>query len=183
VEASPQSFGEYHVGRQPLLTSAALAPPKSLFGVDFLALSGPYSGALFSNLLADVRSGLAATFTAAHADVPRPDPATFKRFAKEWEEYASSPTFNWSQYPLERRLVLTAGRVYEQNPIKGFELSEPRRAFEDAITFLIERGAEVCMFRTPVSDDYLTIASQITDSRYAAFDTYIRAFAISKKLS
>jgi hypothetical protein len=182
VEASPQWFGEYHVGRRPLLTSAALAPPKSLFGVHLLALSSPYSGALFNNLLADLQSALAATLTAAHASVPRPIPETFRRFAKEWEESASNSTFNWSQFPLEKRRVLTAGRVYEQNPIKGFEMSDPLHAFEDAIAFLIARGAEVCMFRTPVSADYLRIASQIADSRYAAFDIYIRAFAASKNL-
>ena len=38
------------------------------------------------------------------------------------------------------------------------------------------------MFRTPVTADYLRIAYQIADSRYAAFDTYIRAFATSRKL-
>jgi hypothetical protein len=38
------------------------------------------------------------------------------------------------------------------------------------------------MFRTPVSADYPRIANQITDSRYAAFDTYVEAFAASRKL-
>jgi len=83
---------------------------------------------------------------------------------------------------LEKRQVLTTGRVYEQNPIDRFEMSEPLHAFENAITFLIANGAEVCLFRTPVSTDYLRIASQITDSRYAAFDAYIAAFAASKEL-
>src|SRR4051794_866554 len=82
VEAAPQWFGEYHVGRRPLLTSAALAPPKSLFGVHLLALSGPYSGALFDNLWADLRSVVAAALGAAHAGVPRPPPETFKRFVR-----------------------------------------------------------------------------------------------------
>jgi len=179
VEAAPQWFGEYHIGRRPLLTSAALAPPKSLFGVHFLALSGPYSGALFDNLWADLRSVVAAAMTAARASVPRPTPEIFKQFIREWEQSSSS---NWSQFPLDKRQVLTAGRVYQQNPIEGFETSEPLHAFENAITFLIARGAEVCMFRTPVSTDYLRIANQIKDSRYAAFDTYVKAFAASKKL-
>jgi len=179
VEAAPQWFGEYHIGRRPLLTSAALAPPKSLFGVHFLALSGPYSGALFDNLWADLRSVVAAALTAARASVPRPTPEIFKQFIREWEQSSSS---NWSQFPLDKRQVLTAGRVYQQNPIEGFETSEPLHAFENAITFLIARGAEVCMFRTPVSTDYLRIANQIKDSRYAAFDTYVKAFAASKKL-
>ena len=179
VEAAPQWFGEYHIGRRPLLTSAALAPPKSLFGVHFLALSGPYSGALFDNLWADLRSVVAAAMTAARASVPRPTPEIFKQFIREWEQSSSS---NWSQFPLDKRQVLTAGRVYEQNPIERFGMSEPLSAFENAITFLIARGAEVCMFRTPVSTDYLRIANQIKDSRYAAFDTYVKAFAASKKL-
>lgn len=182
VEASPQWFGEYHVGRKPLLTSAALAPTKSLFGVHLFALSPPYSGALFNNLLADLRSVLAATLSRAHAGVPRPTPDIFKLYAKEWEKSASNPTFNWSQFPLQERQILTAGRVYDQNPTKGFETSEPLHAFEDAVAFLIERGANVCLFRTPVSVDYLSIASQIADSRYATFDLYIRAFAESKHL-
>lgn len=182
VEASPQWFGEYHVGRKPLLTSAALAPTKSLFGVHLFALSSPYSGALFNNLLADLGSVLAATLSRAHAGVPRPIPDTFKLYAREWEKSASNSTFNWSQFPLEKRQVLTAGRVYEQNPIKGFETSESLHAFEDAVAFLIERGANVCLFRTPVSADYLGIASQIADSRYATFDVYITAFAESRHL-
>jgi hypothetical protein len=182
VEASPQWFGEYHVGRKPLLTSAALAPTRSLFGVHLFALSSPYSGALFNNLLADIRSVLAATLSPAHAGVPRPIPDTFKRYANEWEKSASNSTFNWAQFPMEKRRVLTTGRVYDQNPIKGFETSEPLHAFEDAVAFLIERGANVCLFRTPVSADYLGIASQIADSRYATFDAYIRAFAESKNL-
>ena len=180
VEAAPQWFGEYHAGRRPLLTSATLAPPRGLFGVHLLALSGPYSGALFDNLWADLRSVVTAALGAAHASVPRPNSETFKQFIREWEQsFSSSP---WSQFPLEKRQVLTANRVYQQNPIKGFETSEPRHAFEQAIAFLMERGAEVCMFRTPVTADYLRIADQIADSRYAAFDTYIRAFATSRKL-
>lgn len=180
VEAAPQWFGEYHAGRRPLLTSAALAPPRSLFGVRLLALSGPYSGALFDNLWADLRSVVASAFTAAHASVARPNPETFKQFVREWEQsFSGSP---WSQFPLEKRQVLTANRVYQQNPIKGFETSEPRQAFEQAITFLIERGAEVCLFRTPVTTDYLRIADQISDSRYAAFGDYIGAFAASRNL-
>jgi hypothetical protein len=173
VEAAPQWFGEYHIGRRPLLTSAALAPPKSLFGVHFLALSGPYSGALFDNLWADLRSVVAAALTAARASVPRPTPEIFKQFIREWEQSSSS---NWSQFPLDKRQVLTAGRVYQQNPIEGFETSEPLHAFENAITFLIARGAEVCMFRTPVSTDYLRIANQIKDSRYAAFRYLCKSF-------
>ena len=181
VEASPQWFGEYHAGRRPLLTLTSLAPPKSLFGVRLLTLSGPYSGALFDNLWADLRSVVAAILTAAaHANVPRPVPEALKRIKREWEESASNST--WSQFPLEKRQVLTTGRVYEQNPIERFEMSEPLHSFENAITFLIANGAEVCLFRTPVSTDYLRIASQITDSRYAAFDTYIAGFAASKEL-
>jgi len=182
VEASPQWFGEYHIGARRLLTPASLAAPKSILGVQVLSLSGSYSGAIFNNLWADVRSALATIFADAHAEVPRPDAATLTRFAAEWQAMAYSATFNWSQFPVEKRLVLTTSRVYSQNPIERFTESEPRRSFEDAITFLLERGAEVCMFRTPVSDDYLKIAKQIKNSRYAEFETYIRAFATSKKL-
>lgn len=180
VEASPQWFGEYHAGRRPLLTASSLAPPKSLFGVRLFTLSGPYSGALFDNLWADLRSAVVTVFSAAHASVPRPVPEALKRIKREWEDSASKSA--WSQFPLEKREVLTTGRVYEQNPIERFEISEPLRAFENAISFLLAREAEVCMFRTPVTADYLKIADQIADSRYAAFDTYIRTFAASKKL-
>lgn len=180
VEASPQWFGEFHVGRRPLLTSTALAPPRRLFGVRLLTLSGPYAGALFDNLWADLRSAAASVFAAAHASVPRPPAEILMRYVREWEQ--SSSNSPWSQFPIEKRQVLTTSRVYQQNPVKGFETSEPLRAFEQAISLLMERGAEVCLFRTPVTADYLRIADQITDSRYAAFDTYIRTFAASKKL-
>lgn len=180
VEASPQWFGEYHTGRRPLLTASSLAPPKSLFGVRLLTLSGPYAGALFDNLCADLRSVVVAVFPAAHASVPRPVPEVLTRIKREWEN--SAVNSEWSQFPLEKRQVLTTGRVYEQNPIERFEISGPLRAFENTISFLLARGAEVCMFRTPVTADYLRIAYQIADSRYAAFDTYIRTFSASKRL-
>ena len=39
--------------------------------------------------------------------------------------------------------------------------------------FLLERGAEVCLFRTPVTADYLAISKLITDSRYDEFDQFV----------
>ena len=95
-------------------------------------------------------------------------------------ESASNST--WSEFPLEKRRVLTAGRVYDQNPIEGFETSEPLHAFENAIAFLIANGSQSLPISNASQHDYLEIASQIADSRYAAFDAYIAAFAESKEL-
>lgn len=182
VEASPQWVGEYHIGRRPLLTSGSLAPVKEIFGVRLLSLSGPYSAALFNNLLADLRSVPASIFSNARADFRRPDPGPFRLYAKEWESAASDPAFNWSEFPAEKRSLLTTGRVLDQNPIRDFETSQPQHTFAAAINFLVERGAEICLFRTPVTEEYLEISNKIPNSRFQAYDAYLKAFAGSNHI-
>ena len=69
--------------------------------------------------------------------------------------------------------------MYDQNPVKDFETSEAATAYRKAIEFLIERGAQVCLFRTPVTADYLATEKLIADSRYEEFDRYIEKLARS----
>lgn len=178
VEAAPQWVGEYHKGRTPLLTTTNLRPPISVFGVHMLSLSPLYSGSLFRFLVADLLSWT-AVISKSRAEQPPIDPNQVHQYANEWsQKYEASPaTFNWSQIESEKRGVLTAARVYDQNPIKDFETSDGLRDYAAAIRFLKERGAEVCLFRTPVTSDYLRIARQMPEGRFDAFDGWIRTFA------
>ena len=110
----------------------------------FARLVGSLFGSAIRQFVGRSTVVVAAILTAAHANVPRPVPEAFSEFEREWEESASNST--WSQFPLEKRQVLTTGRVYEQNPIKRFEMSEPLHAFENAITFLIETERKFAYF-------------------------------------
>ena len=54
-------------------------------------------------------------------------------------------------------------------------------AYQRAIEFLLERGAKVCLFRTPVTATYVATEKLIADSRYEEFDRYIKE--LSRSLS
>lgn len=180
MEASPQWFGEYHIGRVPMITAASLAPPVKVFGIQIKALSAPYAGVIFDNLLADVLSVIAHPLRTAHAAPQESDPV--RRAVKEWESLADSPTFDWSQFPADERALLTMHRVSDQNPIANFEQSAPAAAFEEAIQYIKDRGGKVCLFRTPVTADYIRMTHEIPDSRFDAFDTYARKLSVRDKM-
>jgi hypothetical protein len=179
LEASPQWFGWYNLDREPLLTAHALPP--SLLGFHPLILSQVYSRALADSLVADGMAAAGAIIARAHAELLRPDTEEVLQAAAEWEAAASGvgTRFDWSNFPADKRRLLTTSRVYDQNPVKDFGTSEAATAYRKAIEFLIERGAKVCLFRTPVTADYLATEKSITDSRYQEFDRYIERLAQS----
>jgi hypothetical protein len=179
LEASPQWFGWYHWDRKPLLTASGFPP--NIFGFHPLIFSRVYSSALFDSLIADGIAAAKAIIPKAHAEVPNPGKQEVNQVAAEWQTAASElgTRFNWSNFPADKRQLLTASRVYDQNPVKGFETSEAANAYQEAIEFLIKRGARVCLFRTPVTADYLATEKLIADSRYEEFDRYVEALARS----
>jgi hypothetical protein len=179
LEASPQWFGSYHWDRKPLLTASAFPP--NIFGFHPLILSQVYSRALFDSLVADSVATARTIIPRAHAEVPKPSAQEVGQAAAEWQTAASElgTRFNWSNFPADKRQLLTASRVYDQNPVKNFETSEAATAYQKAIEFLIKRGATVCLFRTPVTADYLATEKLIVDSRHEEFDRYIEGLAQS----
>ena len=179
LEASPQWYGWYNWDREPLLTADSLPP--NLLGFRPLILSRVYSRALADNLLADGMAAAGAIVARAHAEVLKPNPQEIGQAAAEWATAASAAgtRFDWSSFPADKRRLLTTSRVYDQNPVKDFETSEAATAYRKAIEFLIERGAQVCLFRTPVTADYLATEKLIADSRYEEFDRYIEKLAQS----
>jgi hypothetical protein len=180
LEASPQWFGSYHKDRKPLLTTSAFSP--NIFGFHPLILSQVYSRALFDSLVADSVAAGQTIIPQAHAEVPEPRDQDVGQAALEWQTAASQTRFNWSDFPVDKRQLLTASRVYLQNPVKNFETSEAATAYQKAIDFLLRRGATVCLFRTPVTADYLATEKLIVDSRYEEFDRYIEGLAQSRSL-
>jgi hypothetical protein len=179
LEASPQWFGFYHWNRKPVLTTRAFPP--DIFGFHPLILSEVYSSALFDSLVSDGIAAAAAIVAKAHAEVSKPSIEEVTRLAEEWQVAASAlgTRFNWGDFPDEKRRVLTVSRVYDQNPVKDFETSQPAADYEAAIRFLLQSGAEVCLFRPPVSADYLAAEKLIADSRYEEYDRYIKSVARS----
>jgi hypothetical protein len=179
LQASPQWFGWYHWDRKPLLTAGAFAP--NVLGFHPLILSRVYSRALADNLVTDGMAAAGAVIASAHAEVPRPSAEAVDQAATEWQTAASGlgSSYDWSNFPIDERRLLTASRVYDQNPVKDFETSEAATAYRKAIEFLIDRGAEICLFRTPVTADYLATEKLIADGRYQEFDRYIGKLAQS----
>jgi hypothetical protein len=178
LEAAPQWVGEYHKGRPPLLTTANLRPPISLFGTRMLSVSPLYSGSLFKFLIADLAS-LAAFVSPSRAQQLSINTSQVDQYAREWarKRDALGETFNWAQIEQEKRQSLTAARLYGQNPVRDFESSSLLRDYAAAIRVLLERGAEVCLFRTPVTADYLRIGQEMSDGRFDAFDHWIKRFS------
>jgi hypothetical protein len=179
LQASQQWFGWYHWDRRPLLTAGAIPP--NLLGFHPLILSQVYSRALADSLVEDGMAAAGEIIGRAHAAVPRPSAQEVGQAAAEWEAAVSGldTRFHWSNFSSDKRQLLTTSRVYDQNPVEHFETSEAERAYRSAIEFLIERGAQVCLFHTPVTADYLATEKQIEDGRYEEFDRYIEGVAKS----
>jgi hypothetical protein len=179
LQASPQWFGWYHWDRRPLLTAGAIPP--NIFGFHPLILSKVYSQSLADSMVADGMAAARAIIGRAHAEVPRPTAQEVGEAAAEWQAAAAElgTRFHWSNFPNDKRGLLTVSRVYDQNPVENFETSEAASAYRSAIEFLIERGARLCLFHMPVTAGYLATEKQIADSRYEEFDRYIEGVAKS----
>lgn len=174
LEASPQWFGWYHWDRQPIITSGALPP--NILGFKPLILSNVFSRALFDNIVEDAVAAVTDIIPDAHAEVPKPSDQEINRVINDWQQVRGNlgSTFVWSTFPADKRQLMTTGRVYDQNPVKDFKASKAAAAYQKAIEFLLERGAKVCLYRTPVTPTYLAITKLISDSRYDEFDQYIK---------
>ena len=181
LQASPQWFGFYHWNREEILTPGAFAP--CILGFHPLILSKLYSSALLDNLVADGDSLLRSIITKAHAKVLRPSSQEIGQLVNDWQQAASElgSNFDWSTFPVEKRRILTTSRVYDQNPVEHFETSQAASDYEESIKYLLARGAQVCLFRTPVSAEYIATEKLIADSRYEQFDQYIES--VAKKFS
>jgi hypothetical protein len=179
LEASPQWFGWYHWDRKPLITPGAL-PPKIL-GFQPLILSEVFSRALFDNVVEDAVAFASTIIPGAHAEAPKPSDQEVNQVVNEWLTARGDlgRSFIWSTFPADKRQILTTGRVYDQNPVKDFRASKAAVAYQKAIEFLLERGAKVCLFRTPVTADYVATTKLIADSRYDEFDRYVKELSQS----
>lgn len=180
VEAAPQWVGDYHTGRQALLTTANLRPPIDLFGLQMLSLTPLYSGSLFKFLISDVTSFVSPS----KAQQLSVNTSQADNYAKEWvrKRDAGGDAFNWTQIEQDKRDVLTMARLHGQNPIRDFESSHLLRDYMAAIRFLRARGAEICLFRTPVTADYLRLGAKMPDGRFGAFDAWLRKFAAAEQI-
>lgn len=182
VEAAPQWVGEYHKGRPALLTMANLRPPVSVFGTPLLSLTPLYSGSLFRFLIADGASLLAFVSPSRAKQALLGN--SVDQYAREWGQKrdAGGESFNWSQIEQEKRSTLTAARLHGQNPVRNFESSSLLRDYVAAIRFLKERGGEVCLFRTPVTADFLTMGEAMIEGRFSAFERWMAEFSRTERI-
>ncbi|WP_449257011.1 hypothetical protein [Bosea sp. (in: a-proteobacteria)] len=183
VMASPQWFGAYHADRQQVLVDSAFPPA----WLPLRIASGIYRSGLKAAIVSDVLTG---TSTLGHhlrivaanaAELSPPDRAEVLRLSRLWEQALASSgkgyNFPWADFPAEYRGVLTLSRVFEQNPVPGFETGEAAHAYLRALQFLKDHGARLCLVRTPVTRRFLTYSKIIPGENYTAFDRYIRAIS------
>ncbi|MET4263900.1 hypothetical protein ABIA95_000163 [Bradyrhizobium sp. LA8.1] len=178
VQADPQWFGQYHANREKFVTHRNLISRR----FPSVLSSAYYWETLRPNLVASGYDVANQIISAASAQ----DAATLRTRAtiaeKKWVELFAKPDFNWTWITPEERTDLTEVRVLEQNPRPDFASSASAAEFEAAISSLVSRGATVCLFRTPVTNDYLKMARSIPDSRFSEFDAYINGIAHRYKL-
>ena len=168
LEADPQWFGEYHAAREKLATADNFINRH----IPLVLSSAYYRATLLKNLVAEIRNWSRSLFISRASAAP-----TARSAQTRWGELFGKPGFNWTWMTLEERALLTEERVLGQNPREGFEASTSARDFEQAIAELVQKGASVCLFRTPVTQTYLDMTQTIANSRYAAHDKYIKAIA------
>ena len=66
---------------------------------------------------------------------------------------------NWDELSYQNRLVRTRSRIRRQEPDID-AAQDVVRTYGEIIGYLVERGAEVCMFRTPVDETYLDLTKK-----------------------
>ena len=170
IELAPQWFGEYHKDRPEAFGASTMPPPY----LRLLVLSPYFHKTLKDAVLKDVASFVAS----ARADeIGRPGPVEVNLLAADWlaeirRQGIDIAHFRWSTFPAEKRAKLTIGRAYEQNPVVGFETSQWAKDYEAALSFLLEKGATVCLYEPPVTAAMREVRTTIERSNYAAFDAY-----------
>ncbi|APG10470.1 hypothetical protein BKD09_19255 [Bradyrhizobium japonicum] len=178
IQADPQWFGKYHEQRQKFVTQRNLISRR----FPSVLTSAYYWETLRPNLVASGYDIANQIISQAAADDASPLRTRATAAEKKWVELFSQPHFNWTWLSPDEREDLTAVRVQEQNPQPDFSRSAAAAEFEDAISRLVVRGATVCLFRTPVTQDYLRMTTSIPDSRFAEFDSYMNEIAHRFKL-
>jgi hypothetical protein len=172
LEADPQWVGNYHVNQLNFFTRENLISRR----LPLLLTSAFYYKTLASNIASTVGNSILNLTTRPAQMLPgaTPQPNTAEG---RWYQQFGKPGFNWSVMSQADRAELTAKRVQNQNPIDGFQTSRYAVDLLDAVNFLALKGAEVCLFRTPVTDDYLTETKSTPHSNYGAYESFIKRFA------
>ncbi|MEY9157343.1 hypothetical protein [Bradyrhizobium japonicum] len=171
LQADPQWLGKYHQTREKFVTRRNLISRR----FPSVLSSAYYWETLRPNLVASSYDVAQQFISSAFADEISP---LRLRAMKRWAElYDSHPDFNWTWLPADERADLTQLRVSEQNPRADFVTSTSATEFEEAISRLVARGATICLFRTPVTQEYLQMTASIPDSHFAEFDHYIHEIA------
>jgi len=178
LQADPQWFGEYHEKRQKFVTQRNLISRR----FPTVLSSAYYWETLRPNIVASGYDVANQIISSAHAQETSPVRARAAAAEKRWVELYPRQDFNWTWLSPDDRADLTEVRVLEQNPRADFVRSTSAAEFEEAISRLVERGANVCLFRTPVTQEYLKMTSSIPDSRFAEFEGYINKIASRFKL-
>ena len=169
VELAPQWFGRYHLHRGQIVTANALPPPY----LKAVIFSPYFYRDLKSHLLAAMYS-LRPIGAAEAGEYNEPTLEDIIPLSREWERMikAEPGIFDWSKFPEEARKTLTLARAYEQNPVLDFRTNGMAAQLEEGIEFLLAKGADICFFEPPITDDLKRYRDLIDGTNYAAFETY-----------
>lgn len=82
----------------------------------------------------------------------------FSRLTKDRREGEAKKTAegNWQDLSYQNRLIRTRNRIRRQEPVL-WAAQDIIEMYGDIVGYLIERDADVCMFRTPVDETYLDL--------------------------
>jgi len=169
VIASPQWFGRYHSENAPVLSEGSL--PNRWLPIPLLILSKNFLASIRANAQADL---LNLAVQAVRADEPEQmlDPKAALAILGRMPQGS-----DWSTVPKDVRFAFTSTRVQAHNPTDNFASSAAAGAYEEALRFLMTRGAKLCLYRTPVTSLYLDLAYRIPGTRFAEFDDYAAQLA------
>ncbi|AFY67910.1 SGNH/GDSL hydrolase family protein [Geitlerinema sp. PCC 7407] len=73
---------------------------------------------------------------------------------------------HWGDIPPEIRLERTLARVKEQTPVPLSHQSIGAQRLEKTLIFLKQKGANVCLVRPPVTEEYLAYEAEISPERF-----------------
>jgi hypothetical protein len=185
LEMAPQWVSSYHISSPEVMLTDEALPPRG-FPIHFLILSKYFRESVRTNLIDDAAGAIGAAISSKASATELsslPSEGQVKLLTEEWRTLMNTrPNANWAMMERSKRQALTLHRLSAQNPVANFDQIPGAQELEKAIDFLVGRGAKLCLYRTPVTSDYLELSRKIPESRYDAFFDYARMIAARRTL-
>ncbi|HFD87844.1 MAG TPA: hypothetical protein ENJ35_09245 [Gammaproteobacteria bacterium] len=94
---------------------------------------------------------------------------------KKMQEKDRYNSIRWDSVPVRRRLKRAFRKTEQQTPVWTKKENPVLQEYRQLLDYLLEKGVQVCMLRTPVSKEYLSVTDNNPD--YMLAETEFRALA------